>query len=80
MCLFRSKDEKDELNKKFNALIDRYKLNDIDSRDLDIINGIFNEFEASPPNLYIASYLNALVQQNWIIIRKLDEISNKLDQ
>ena len=70
----------------------KYHLEDINPKDLDAIENINYELMGTgllefgtlltgkaEDNVKIA-YLNTLIQQNWIMIRQLDEISKKLDK
>lgn len=67
-------------------------MEDINPKDLEAIKDINSELLGTgmmefgtlltgkaEDNVKI-SYLNTLIQQNWIIIRQLDEISKKLNQ
>lgn len=82
----------DKINsKKVAKYVNRYKLNDIDENDLEIIKQISDDlfglglikagmafsFAKGEEQAKIG-YLSALVKQNWIIIRKLDELNKKL--
>ncbi|WP_069649647.1 hypothetical protein [Caloranaerobacter ferrireducens] len=91
MGLFGNKEEKKQ--KEAEELMKRYKLNNIDEKDLEMIKEIANDLAgtgllkagmafsfAKAEEQAKVSYLSALVKQNWIIIRKLDEISKKLDK
>ena len=90
MGLFASKEEK-EVKKieKLQAIAAKYHLDGINPKDLESIQSINSELLGagmmefgtllsgkSEDNVKIA-YLNTLIQQNWIIIRQLDEISKK---
>lgn len=94
MGLFGSKESKEDKKlAKMKALAARYHLDDINPKDLESIQSIYYELAGtglmefgalltgakSEDNLKIA-YLNTLIQQNWIIIRQLDEISKKFDK
>lgn len=91
MGLFASKEEK-EVKKieKLQAIAAKYHLDGINPKDLESIQSINSELLGTgmmefgtllsgkaEDNVKIA-YLNTLIQQNWIIIRQLDEISKKL--
>lgn len=93
MGLFNGKEEKEAKKlEKMNAIAAKYHLNGINPVDLEAIRDInyelmgtgLMEFGAtltakSEDSVKIA-YLNTLIQQNWIMIRQLDEISKKLDK
>lgn len=83
MGLFGNKEDKKE--KEVQKFLDKYKLNNIDENDLAMIKEISSDLfgteilKASSNNAE-SKYLSVLVKQNWILIRKLDEISKKLDK
>ena len=93
MGLFNSKESKEEKKiAKMQEIADKYNLGDINPRDFEAIKNINYELMGtglmevgtlltgkSEDNVKIA-YLNTLIQQNWVIIRQLDEISKKLDK
>lgn len=79
--------------KEMEKFMDRYQLEDLSEKDMVILKKIADDLIGN--NLFKAgmalsfakaeeqakvTYLSALVEQNWMIIRKLDEISNKLDK
>jgi hypothetical protein len=91
MGFFDSKEDKQK--KELEKFMERYQLDDISPKDLEIIRKIAQDLAGN--NLFKAGmalsfakaeeqakvgYLSALVEQNWMIIRKLDEISKKLDK
>lgn len=94
MALFNSKENKeDKKQQEINSFIEKYQLDEIDDKDLVIIKKIATDLIGN--NLLKAgmalsfakaeeqakvSYLSALVNQNWIMIRQLSNISNKLDK
>lgn len=94
MALFNSKENKeDKKQQEINNFIEKYQLDEIDDKDLVIIKKIATDLIGN--NLLKAgmalsfakaeeqakvSYLSALVNQNWIMIRQLSNISNKLDK
>lgn len=93
MGLFNGKEKKeDKKNAKMLEIAAKYNLSDINPKDFEAIKNINYELMGtglmefgtlltgkSEDNVKIA-YLNTLIQQNWIIIRQLDEISKKLDK
>lgn len=93
MGIFTSNDKKAEKKaEKMREIAKKYHLDDINPKDLEAIQNINYELMGtglmefgtlltgkSEDNVKIA-YLNTLIQQNWIIIRQLDEISKKIDQ
>ena len=94
MALFNSKENKeDKKQQEINNFIEKYQLDEIDDKDLVIIKKIATDLIGN--NLLKAgmalsfakaeeqakvSYLSALVNQNWIMIRQLNNIINKLDK
>ena len=94
MALFNSKENKeDKKQQEINNFMEKYQLDEIDDKDLVIIKKIATDLIGN--NLLKAgmvlsfakaeeqakiSYLSALVNQNWIMIRQLNNISNKLDK
>lgn len=79
--------------KEMQKFMDRYQLEELSEQDMIIVKRIADDLVAN--NLFKTgmaltfakaeeqakvTYLSALVEQNWMIIRKLDEISNKLDK
>lgn len=94
MALFNSKENKDDKKQQeINNFMAKYQLDEIDDKDLAIIKKIATDLIGN--NLLKAgmalsfakaeeqakvSYLSALVNQNWIMIRQLNNISNKLDK
>lgn len=93
MGLFVEKETKEEKQKrKENELLDKYGLTNVDSRDIQSIKNVINDlagngliktgmalsFSKAEEQAKV-SYLSALVEQNWIIIRQLDRISKQLD-
>lgn len=92
MGLFGNKETKeDKKAAKMQELAAKYHLVDINPKDLEAIRNINYELMGTglmefgtlltgkaEDNVKIA-YLNTLIQQNWIMIRQLDEISKKLD-
>lgn len=95
MGFFKSEEEKQaEREEKLNRIMAKYELNDLESKYKNAVNSInselagtgmmelgnmlsFDEKTAARLNTY---YMNALIQQNWIIIRQLDELNKKLDK
>lgn len=94
MALFNNKENKDDKKQQeINKFMEKYQLEEIDDKDLVIIKKIATDLIGN--NLLKAgmalsfakaeeqakvSYLSALVNQNWIMIRQLNNISNKLDK
>lgn len=94
MALFNSKENKDDKKQQeINNFMAKYQLDEIDDKDLVIIKkiaidlignnllkaGMALSFAKAEEQAKV-SYLSALVNQNWIMIRQLNNISNKLDK
>ena len=95
MALFgngkETKEEKQE--RKNQELLAKYGLENMTDKDLESIRNIINDlmgnglFKAGMALSFAkaeeqakVTYLSALVEQNWIIIRQLDQINKKLDK
>jgi len=83
-----SKEEKQE--RKTQELMQKYGLDKLDAEYANAVRNINNELigtglmetglklsMASAPEQLKISYLNSIMQQNWIIIRLLNDIKNK---
>ncbi|MFM1654028.1 hypothetical protein ACI7RC_18290 [Brevibacillus sp. B_LB10_24] len=93
MALFGNKETKEEKQEKeMEKFLEKYNLDEISEKDLKILRRISadlvgNKWFKTGMALSFAkaeeqakvTYLSALVEQNWLILRKLDEISKKLD-
>ena len=94
MGLFNSKENKEEKKQQeIEKFMERYQLDEISDQDLVIIKKIATDLMGN--NLLKAgmalsfakaeeqakvTYLSALIEQNWIMIRQLSNISSKLDK
>lgn len=94
MAIFKSKESKEDKKlKEIEKFMVRYQLDEINDKDLKIIKNIANDLAGN--NLIKAgmalsfarveeqakvSYLSAIIQQNWIMIRQLNNLNNKLDE
>ena len=65
MCLFGERKTKEE---KIQEFVDRYKLQDLDKKDVEALY-----------KLRKSNYLQAVIEQNFIIIRELKEINKNLE-
>lgn len=92
MALFGSKEAKeDKISRKAQAMMEKYGLMDINQTDFESVKTISNALlgnhliemgtalQGNGIDTAKMSYLRALVEQNWIIIRQLDAINKKLD-
>ena len=89
--LFGNKESKEESQaKKAEKLLEKYGLNELnDPRDLQSVKAISADLAGTglislgtalsgkPVDTAMLSYLQALVDQNWIIIRQLDRLNKK---
>ena len=93
MALFGAKESKeDKAARKAQALMERYGLTEIEPKDLESVRTITNSLmgnsmielgtalQGNGIDSAKMSYLRALVEQNWIIIRQLDRLNKKLDR
>lgn len=92
MALFGQKETKEEKSaRKAQAMMDKYGLSDLDPVDVESIRSITSALmgnslietgtalSGSGVDAAKLSYLRALVEQNWIIIRQLDRLNKRLD-
>lgn len=90
MALFNSENKEDKKARKTEELLDKYGLQELsDPRDLsdvrEIANALFGNklievgaaLSGAGPDAVKMSYLRAIVEQNWIIIRQLDKLNSK---
>lgn len=88
MALFNSTNKEDKKAAKVAALLEKYNLQDLsDPRDIENVKNIANDLmgnkmielgtalSGSGEDVAKLIYLHALVEQNWIIIRKLDQLT-----
>jgi hypothetical protein len=94
MGLFGSKESPEEKQaKEQQKFLEKYGLENLTQADLVILKRISADLVANKwfkAGLALSfakaeeqakvTYLSALVEQNWLIIRKLDEMSKKLDK
>jgi hypothetical protein len=87
----KKKKSEDEEQRKREEYLKRYHLNEMSDDDLEVIKSITYELtgsglgrvamalgSASPAENAQMSYLSVLVQQNWIIIRKLNQLLDRM--
>jgi hypothetical protein len=94
MALFGNKESaEDKQAREEKLFLEKYGLENLGSEDMKILKRITSDlagnkwFKAGMALSFAraeeqakVTYLSALVEQNWLLFRKLDEISNKLDQ
>lgn len=91
MALFKSKEEKQE--KLMQDFMDKYQLDNINENDLEIIKRISSDLAANglfkigmalsmakAEEQAKVTYLSALVDQNWMIIRQLSNLNDKIEK
>jgi hypothetical protein len=96
MGLFGKKDQKTKEQKEQeqrDEFMERYQLEDVDQRDLVVLERIARDLGAnsliktamalsftSVQEQAKVTYLSALVEQNWMIIRQLSRINQSLER
>ena len=93
MALFGGKETKeDKVARKAQAMMEKYGLDGLEGKNLESARAISNAlmgnslielaniFNGSNVDSAKMSFLRAIVEQNWIIIRQLDAINKKLDR
>ena len=94
MALFRDKKSKEEKDQeKLQKFMERYQLEDLDEKDLVVLQRIAADLVGN--NLLKAgmaltfakaeeqakvTYLSALVEQNWMIIRQLSRLNKNIEE
>jgi DNA polymerase III delta prime subunit len=79
--------KKEDKDDKVQKLMEQYKLHEMDENDQEMVKEIYNDLMATgllkagmalsfakAEEQAKVAYLSALVKQNWIIMRKLDEL------
>lgn len=92
MGLFGGKETKeDKAARKAQELMDKYGLSELDQQDLESVKAITNSLmgnslielgtalQGNTADSAKMSFLRALVEQNWIIIRQLDRLNKRID-
>lgn len=90
MALFGGESKEEKKEKKIQAMLDKYGLQELsDPRDLESVKTIAAELagnnlievgtilSGSAQDVAKMSYLHAIVEQNWMIIRLLDKLNSK---
>ena len=94
MALFGKKESKEEKKARKEAeLLAKFGLEDLTGKDLESVKTIVSELAgnkfleagavltgAKSDDIVKVTNLTAIVEQNWIIIRQLNEINKKLDR
>lgn len=92
MALFNGTSKQEKQEQQEQAMMNRLGLDRISPRDYQSCKKIFNDLSglglmkagmalsfAKGEEQCKVGYLSALVEQNWIIIRQLDELNQRLD-
>lgn len=90
MALFNNANKEDRKAAKTEALLEKYGLQELsDPRDAESVRAIASSLlgnklielgtalSGGSEDAAKLSYLSAIVEQNWIIIRQLDKLNNK---
>lgn len=93
MALFNKESKEDKTARKTAELLERFGLEELsDERDLDTVKKIAQEMAGNSliefgtalsgkgEDVAKISYLRALLEQNWIIIRQLDRLNKALEK
>ena len=94
MALFGEKKTKEEKQQEeLQKFMDRYQLEDLDEKDLIVLQRIAQDLAgnkwfkagmalsfASAEEQAKVTYLSALVEQNWMIIRQLGRLNKNLEE
>lgn len=92
MGLFGGKESKeDKTTRKVHDMMEKYGLSELDLKDLESVQSISSSLmgnslielgtalQGNSTDAAKMSFLRALVEQNWIIIRQLDRLNKRLD-
>ena len=90
MALFGGESKEEKQERKVQAILDKYGLQELsDPRDVESVKTIAAELagnnlievgtilSGSAQDVAKMSYLHAIVEQNWMIIRLLDKLNSK---
>lgn len=94
MALFGKKETKEEKeNRKLQEFMERYQLESLDEKDLVVLQRIANDLVgnsffkvgialsfAKAEEQAKVTYLSALVEQNWMIIRQLGRLNEGIEK
>lgn len=94
MGLFNNKETKEEKQEKqLQNFMDKYQLEDLDEKDLVVLKRITNDLVgnnffkagmalsfAKPEEQAKVTYLSALTEQNWMIIRQLSRLNKNIEK
>lgn len=93
MGLFSKESKEEKQQKKLQEFMDRYQLEDLDEKDLIVLQRISsdlvgNSFFKAGMALSFAkaeeqakvTYLSALTEQNWMIIRQLSRLNRNIEK
>lgn len=92
MGMFDGKSKEQKQQEEVEKFMKKYQLEEINEKDLVVLKRIANDLTfsgyfklstsiaAKNEDIAKVKYLSVLVEQNWLIFRKLDEISKKLEK
>ncbi len=83
MSLFESKESKEvKKQQEIQKYMEQHGIDNLNEKDIEAIHKIVKDLTGyiNVGELARNKHLGHIVEQNWIIIRKLDEISNKLNK
>ena len=94
MALFGNKKTKEEkVKEELQKFMEKYQLEDLDEKDLVVLERITNDLAgnkwfktgmalsfAKAEEQAKVTYLSALVEQNWMIIRQLSRLNKNLEE
>jgi hypothetical protein len=93
MGMFDKKSKEEKNQEKLDKFMERYQLEDLDEKDIIVLQRIANDLVGN--NLFKAgmalsfakaeeqakvTYLSAITEQNWIIIRQLSRLNKNIEE
>jgi hypothetical protein len=79
MSTFNKKAKEIKQQEKLEKFTEKYQLDGISDKDIEILKIITSDLTDNG-SFKAGLSLSVLIEQNWLIFRKLDEISKKLDK
>lgn len=87
------KSKEDKQQEQFDKFMEKYHINELDPKDLEIVKNIANDLAgngflkagmalsfSSAPDQAKVTYLSALVEQNWLIINQLSRLNKNIEK
>lgn len=91
--MFGGKSKAEKKQEELQKYIERYNIDDLDPKDLEIVKNIANDLAgngllklglalsfADGADQAKVSYLSALVEQNWLIINQLSRLNTNVEK